>query len=917
MRTKTERPVALVLRLYRSIALAFPYEFKEAYGDELLQVSEDAAEFIWQRHGTLGLLRLLGDVAVRVPAEHIAQVGRDIRYALRTLASSPGFTAVAVISLTLATCIATCSFSMMNGMVLRVLPNVAEPESLVGLQATVSYPDYQRYSELNDLFSGTMAYAATVPFGIARDGHTTRTWGQLVTPSYFSTLGVQPVLGHFFGSKDAQPGAPSNVIVSYRFWQGELGGNPEVIGKTLHLNGHPVTLIGVGPNDFLGASPALFAADVWMPVFGAEQIAPELSDHALERRDRSMFHVVARLRPGVSYETAEARLDAVARQIERDKGEPNNPDRSRRITLIAAGKMLPMRKQDLPFFSSFFLTLAALVVLIACANLANMMLARSAQRRREVAIRLALGARRSRIIFQLLTESMLIAVAAGVLGFAASAWLMHLLSESQMMPLPIPITYDFTADGRVFVFTLAMTSLTGFIFGLAPAWHATRVGLSPALKEGGNVQLRRFRRVSLRNLLMVVQLASSLTLLVVVGLMSVGIRKTVGGQEGFAPKNLYLLAVDPVRDGLSAQQAQTFLPTLLDRVRTLPGIDSACLTDTLPVAMDLAPLVRFLVPGSGAGKTRVHGAAVKQVVGADYFETIGIPMLQGRSFNRQDELKDASTVIVSATFVREFWGGANPVGQHLEIKNGQNMAPAGGMPGNPDYRRGILGDGPRTFEIVGVARDVTNSVIAKNEHPAIYFPLHPIDYSQPSLQGTTLIVRAAPGTDAIRSLEYEIAAMDSRVTPFKARSMEQHINQFMMPLRVASWTYGLIGVFGLVLAAVGLAGVTAYSVAQRRFEIGVRVALGARRRNVLGLVVREGAVLAAIGTSVGMAGAWAAARMLATFNSAVSTVTSTSTTNPIVLFGAPLLLAALALVACYLPARRSLHISPSMALRAE
>ena len=916
MDERTNRPVALTLRLYRALARAFPYEFKESYGAELLKATEDAVESIWRRHGRLGLLRLLVDLAIRVPAEQVAQFGRDVRYTLRSLMSSAGFAAVTVVSLTLATCIATCSFSMMNGIVLRVLPSVAEPEQLVGIKEPVSFPGYKRYRDLNDIFSSTMAYAAPVPFGIAQDGRTQRVWGQLVTPSYFVTLGVPAAQGHVFGAQDEQPGASPRVVVSNRFWHGVLGGDPDVVGKTLRVNGHAVTIVGVGPKDFLGASPALFASDLWIPVLAGEEIAPELSDHVLANRDRKMFHLVGRVQPGVTFDSAEARLDAIARQIEHDNGRSADPDRSRRITLVTAGKLLPLRKQDLPFFTSFFLILAALVVLIACTNLANMMLARATQRRREVAIRLALGASRGRLIFQLLVESMMVAIAAGVCGFALSAWLMRLMSQFRSIPLPVPIAYDFTVDGRVFAFTLAITSLTGLLFGLAPAWHATRIAVSPALKEGGIIQFQRFRRLSLRNLLIVGQVAASLMLLVVVGLMSMGIQSTMSMRQGFDPSNLYLLAVDPVRDGIPVAEAQAFFPKLLERVRLLPGVTSACLTETFPVAMNLTGSVRFSVAGGSEGKTRLHGTAVKQVVGNGYFETNGIRLLQGRAFNPQDETNAPVAIIVSETFVRVFWQGPDPVGQRLQIESGDNLGPSTG-PGDTDFRRGILASGPRTFEIVGVAADMTNSLIAKNEHPAIYFPLRPADHGQPSLQGTTLIVRTTPGVDALRMVEREIAAMDSRIVPFHARSMQTQISEFVTPLRIASWTYQAIGAFGLVLAAVGLAGVTAYSVSRRSHEIGVRVALGARPANVLALVMQEGTVLVTIGSALGILGAAFVSRALAAMNSSVGTVTSTSTTDPLVLLGAPPLLVALALIACYVPARQSLRIAPLDALRQE
>ena len=279
-----ERPVAFSLRLYRALANAFPYEFKNAYHDELLQVTEDAIEPVWRRYGVLGLVRLLLDVAIRVPAEHFAELRQDIRYGLRALANSRGFTAVAVISLSLGLCIAASAYSELHGLVFRDIAGAVNPDELTALQLPVSYPAYRRYHDRSDLFSSTAAYVAPVPFAISLGGYTERTWGHLVTTSYFSTFGVRPFLGRFFEDDQQQFRESPAIVLSYRFWQDHLGGDPLIIGKVLRVNGHPCTVIGIGPIDFLGASPALFRADLWMPLSAGEHIAPELAGNALESK---------------------------------------------------------------------------------------------------------------------------------------------------------------------------------------------------------------------------------------------------------------------------------------------------------------------------------------------------------------------------------------------------------------------------------------------------------------------------------------------------------------------------------------------------------------------------------------------------------------------------------------------------------
>ena len=898
--------LTLTLRLYRTLAGAFPYEFKSAYGDELVQVTEDAIEEIWRRYGAWGLLRLLLDIALRIPAEYLAELRQDACFGLRMLARSPGFTAVALVSLSLGICIATCAYSELHGL-LRDLPGVPNPDELVAVQTPSSYPAYQRYRSLHSVFSSTFAYVAPVPFGVSTDGRPQRIWGHLVTPSYFSTLGVRPFIGRFFGRAEERPGCAPVAVVSYRYWREHLGSDPAIVGKTLRINGYPAAIVGVAPEKFQGASPTLFPADLWLPVNVDARVAPELAGGVLDRRDVAIFQVAGRFQPGVTEGAAEAELDAVARQFAQFYGEDTGDQKGRLVSLISAGKVIPIRKQDMPFFRQFFLLMGGLVLLIACANVANMMLARAADRRREIAVRLALGAGRARLIRQLLTECMLVALAAAALAFPLCMWCMRVLSHLRM-PFPIPMEMDLSPDWHAFLFTLGLTVIAGVAYGLAPALQATRPNLLPALKEGGNVQLRRFRRLSLRNILVLGQMAASLTLLLLTGYMSLGIQSTMGVQEGFDPRNLYLISLDPVRDGYSGARAAQFLKTLLERVERLPSVTAACLTDTLPVALDGNGGVNFSTARQQLGWARKH------VVGYGYFRTAGMQILAGRGFRRDDEEAGAHSIVVSAEFVRVYFGGQDVVGQQIESRNGGPSGASGAWPGTFDNRARTAGQTRQVYEVVGVVNDVTEDLVTSKKHPAIYFPLHPADYAQPSLRGITLLLRARPGVDAIAAVRPEIAAMDPNVTPFNAGSMAEHIAQFMSALKGASRTYGFIGLFALILAAVGLAGVTAYSVAQRGHEIGIRLALGAQYRDVLRLVMKEGVVLVTAGSAIGLALAWFSIRALGDVFAWAATVKGD---DPLLLGGAPVLLAALALLACYIPARRSTRIDPLVALRQE
>ena len=908
---------AICLRLYRAMARAFPYDFKNAYGDELTNVSEEAIEDIGRRHGLFGLLRLLLDLAVRIPAEHLAEFAQDLRYARRMLAHSPGFTTVALVSLTLGIGIATAAFSEMNGFIMRDVPAVRDPGGLVLLRTPVSYPVYRRYRDRADLFSTSMAYMPAVPLGVSLGGRTERVWGHLVTASYFSTLGVRPALGRWFSAAEEQPGHAPQVAISYRFWRNYLGFDPAIIGKVLRVNGQPCTIVAIGPDGFLGASPMAYAADLWLPVGVDAAVAPELAGDVLDRYDRALFLLLGRLRPGVSVAQAEAAMDAMARQIEREQDDPNRDRPGRRIQLYPGGKLVPMRKEEIPVIAGFFCVLGGVVLLIAGSNVANMMLARAADRRKEISIRLALGAGRARLIRQLLTESLLLAAAAGALGYAFAWMLMHVASQ-ESIPYPVPPTMNLEPDARVLLFTFVLTGITAVACGLLPALQTTRPDLTTALKEGGNLQLRRFRRLSLRNGLVVSQVAGSLALLLITGFLVIGHQKMMGGEVGFDPAHLYLLSLDPIRDGYTPARAADFFPKLLERLETLPAVAAASLADSVPMSMIAKPRVNFAVEAPGGAKA-VYSASQFRV-GRGFFDTIGIAILRGRGLRQEDEKEGVTAAVVSEKTARECWLGQDPLGWRIEIGTegmAEGFAISGGTfgPGSPPKLAGQV----QIYQVVGVARNVRDglSMVATDAPAEIYVPLRPADYARPTLQGMTLLVRTTPGVDVLAAVRREIEALDNHIQPFNPRSMAEQIETILFPVRVALYTYGVIGICGLILAAVGLAGVTAYSVTQRRREIGIRLALGARSADVLRLVMREGLALIVIGSVIGLLLARAGIRALSSALDMIARTAGNTTNDPTLLVGAPLLLALLALAACYVPARRSTLVDPAVTLRQE
>ena len=908
------RAVTAAMGISRTLVSAYPREFQDTYGDALLETTEDIMEPTWRREGARGIARLLLDLAVRIPAEYLAELRQDLRYGVRKLADSPGFAAVAVISLTLGIGVATCAYSETSGL-LRDLPGVPNPDELVAVHSPISFPVFEQLREKHDVFTAAFAYVAPVPFGVSfgAGAQAERRWGHLATSSYFTTLGVRPRLGRFFDRNDEQRGRDPVVVVSSRFWEERMGSDPFVIGRAIRVNGQTATIIGVGPREFLGASPALFAADLWMPVTTDPRVAPELGNNALSRRDATMFQMTGRLRPGVTEAAAEAELDAAAQQIAVSFGDADRNEKRHRVQLVSGGMVIPLRKQDTPFFKEFLLVLGGLLLLIACANIANLMLARAGDRRKEVAVRLALGASRARLIRQLLTESVLLAALAIPGAFLFSVYVMRLFSRLSL-PLPIPITLDLRPDWRALLFTFAVTALTGIAFGLAPALRATRTDLVADLKETGALRFAKHRAFNLRSVLVVSQMAASLMLLLLTGYMGLGIQSTLGVQEGFDPKDLYLISLDPVRDGYAPARVVQFFDQLREGLTRSPAVAAVCITDTLPAALDGNNGVRFTVPGEAAGKTQAAFWARKHIVGRGYFETAGIRIVSGRGFDRRDERDDAASVVVSQEAVRVFWNGEDPVGRKIDLSDGPMKGSFGIWPGTIDFRQGAVGKTARTFEIVGVAHNVSEDLVASKKHPAIYFPLRPSDYGQPSLRGITLMVRGRPGVDAISEVRREIAALDSAIAPFNASSMSEHIAQYMSSLSAASWTYGFMGVFGLILASIGLAGVTAHSVVKRGHEMGVRMALGAQKRDVVMLVMKEGTVLVIVGTLIGLALAVAGIRGL---SGLFFTVASVQGYDPMLLVGGPVLLAALAMAACYVPARRSARIDPAVTLRME
>jgi len=516
-------------RIYRWLANAFPHEFKLAYGEEVTQLGEDIFVDIARRHGAAGLIRLIADIAIRVPLEYLSEMRRDIYFAGRALRKSPGFALVGIISMALAIGLTTDVYSSKWAMLFRELPGAANAkrvfmmqESAEGDLTATSYYYVEQYREQINLFSGVAAFKLGVPFNVTYRGNfqarPQRVFGQLVSPDYFSVLGVQPQQGRMLSAALDKPGDTPAVVISDRFWRNRLNSSPDAVGQTLHLNGQLATIVGIAPKNFNGAL-SVFPAELFVPITVPAALAPELGKDILQQRNAKEFLPIFWLAPNVSIDSAEAALDALTRNLdEQDPSLPKRTDKGRRITLLPGGTRVPIPRKMKPVIAGFFIALMALVIALACTNLANMLMARGANRRKELAIRLALGASRFRLIRQMMAEGMLLSLLGGIGGFVL-AYGLAALNSHFTTPSVIPVESDFHLDWTAGVFVFVLAVVCGIGFSLAPALQATRTDVAPALKEGSALQLPGYRRFGLRNLLMVAQVAASLMLLLVTGFL--------------------------------------------------------------------------------------------------------------------------------------------------------------------------------------------------------------------------------------------------------------------------------------------------------------------------------------------------------------------------------------------------------------
>ncbi|HKP86005.1 MAG TPA: ABC transporter permease [Blastocatellia bacterium] len=806
---------------------------------------------------------------------------QDLRYGVRMLMKNPGFTLVAVLSLALGTGANTAIFSLVNTAMLRPLP-IARPEQLVSLNnmaenrtfPSFSYPNYKDLSERNEVFSGLIAYRYA-PLSLSYDGINERLWGYEVTGNYFEVLGVEAALGRMISpDDDRMAGAHPVAVVSHKYWQQRFGSDPGIIGKDVIVNGRGYTVIGVAPQGFNGTE-IISAPDMWFPMAMQAQIEP--GSDWLNERDAETIFVQGRLKPGVSFAQAQAAISLVALQLEREHPESNQ---GKQVTLSPPGLIGSTMRGPLLGFVGLLMGVVGLVILLACTNLANLLLARAAERRKEIAVRLALGASRFRLVRQLLTESLILAFGGGALGLLVAFWLVNLVSAFKM-PLNVPVAIQLHIDYRVFIFTALVSFVTGMLFGLLPALQATKTDLVPALKD--EISFRGHRRSRLKSSLIVLQVALSLVLLISGGLMLRALQKAQTLDLGFNPQRAIEVSFDLRLQGYDNARGREFQKRLLERVRALPGAQSVGIADLVPVDLHFSRSLVY-IEGQPPLRTASTPVAMTSRVSPGYFHAMETRLTQGRDFTDQDDDKTLRVAIINETFARRFWPGEDPLGKRFSL-------------GSPESTK---------MQVIGVAQDGKYAGLNEDPKPCVYRPLW-----QSYSGSTTLIVRTAGDPQKlIAVVGGEVQQLDPNM-PISSTTLVGQMSLPLLPARIAASVLGGFGLLALVLAAIGLYGVMSYSVSRRTREIGIRMALGAQRADVLKLLLLQGVALTLVGVVIGLASAVALTRLMK------SMLFGVSATDPLIYAGVAVLLLAVTLLACYLPARRATKIDPMVALRYE
>jgi predicted permease len=801
---------------------------------------------------------------------------QDLRYAVRQFVKRPGFTAVAVLTLALGIGATVAIFSIINAVMLRPLP-VHEPHRLVALSTATtggestysfSYPDYLGYRGGLGALSGLAAYDMR-EFSLRAADLAEPVLGVATSDNYFRVLGVHPAKGRFYMAEADGAGNPDMVaVLSFNAWRERYDSDPGVIGKTLHLNGYPMTIIGIAPEGFTGTLVGI-SPEIWVPLAAAPQLEGIPTFLSLLR-----VRTVGRLAPGVSHAQAQAALAVRARQLAADPG--TNLEIPARIDLHPVTGLPADDRAAIVGFLALLFAIAGLVLGIASANVAGMLLARATHRRKEVAIRLSMGAGRGRLVRQLLTESILLWTLGGTAGILVSVWITELLLTFRHS-LPVPVDLDLSVDLRVLGFALVLSLATGVVFGLVPALRATRTDLVTVLKGGDR---RGRHRSRLQSSFVIGQIATSLLLLITAGLLVRALQRAWTLDPGFNPDQVVIASFDFSLNGYDSPRGQELLRELRARLEATPEVESTALASAVPLGTMLH-FARVELPGRPSPGGQGFRADMNSIF-PGYFHALQISLLRGRSFTAADRQGATPVAIISETTAQRLWPEGGAIGARIQLEE-------------------------TSLEVVGVAADVQNRKLGEAPGLYVYRP-----YAQDPRLNATLILRTrGDEAAALARLRREVRALDPDAPLMTAAALRNWIGHDLLPQRIAAALTGAFGLVGLLLAAIGLYGIMAYWVGQRTHEVGVRMALGARSAHVLRLIMRQGLALVAGGVLIGIAASLAATRLLS------SLLFGVSPTDPLTFAGIAVFFTTVALLASYLPARRATRVDPMVALRAE
>ncbi|MGB7218788.1 MAG: ABC transporter permease [Vicinamibacterales bacterium] len=809
---------------------------------------------------------------------------QDVRYAARLLRRNPLFTLTAALSLTIGIGANTTVFTVANALLFRDPPGVADPGRLVDIGRSQdgagfdngSYPNYLDVRDRATTLDGVYAYRlGAEPMSLGNADGAERIFGDVVTANYFTVLGARSAAGRLFGPGDSdEPGKSPIVVLSHGFWTRRFNQDPAIVGRTLQLNGQPFVVVGVASEGFHGTS--VLGGDVWIPIGMVSAVMPSRSADILTSRPSVWLVMGGRLKPGVSASQAAAELDLIGRTLEREYPDEN---RGKGLRLLASAP-IPGNSGVVAGFLALLTAIVSLVLVIACANVAGVLLARATARRREIAVRLAIGAGRGRLVRQLLTETTMLFVLGGAGGLLMARGLTSFIL-SQLPALPVPVDVSLTLDGRVIAFTVGLSLVAALLSGLVPALQSSRAEVVSALKDDAQVPHGRSR---LRHVFVVGQVALSIVLVVAAGLFVRALQRAGSIDPGFDPRGVEVASFDFSLAGYTNATGPIFARELVDRVRGLPGVRSASLTRVLPLAGSGLGLGPLTAPGGQPF------SADWNIVEAEYFETMRIQLVSGRDFSAGDRDGTQPVAIVGELAAGRFWPGQDAVGKYLQQP-----------PGPPGT------DTPaRTLLVVGVARDLKYRSLGDIPRLFVYVP-----FQQRYDPFMSIVARTANGQRITSEIRALVASMNPNLPITAAQTLEDVAALGLAPQRIAASVSGSLGSVGLLLAAIGIYGVTAYAVTRRTREIGVRLALGASRADIVRMVLRQGMSLAAVGSVIGLLLAAGASRLL------VALLFGVPPLDPVTFLGAAVLLAAVGLAACYLPARRATRIDPIEALRYE